>query len=240
MNYIAQINAFERWLETNYLPVPSQLLWYKLMNISNRAGWPEWIQVDNRRLMATMQINREATFIGVRDRLANAGLIEFQKGRKGFPNRYKINTFKSVVETVVQSEVKSVVNPVVKTEVETVDINKHKQKPNVNSKKGISKEIPEKKSYVPDDLLNDAILAFIDFRKKIKAPMTDHAVDLTIKKLNGMTNDNDEKIRILNQSIMNGWKGVFPLKETDQRQVRGNTGNFYDEMKEWANEHECN
>ena len=223
MNYIAQINAFERWLETNYLPVPSQLLWYKLMNISNRAGWPEWIQVDNRRLMATMQINREATFIGVRDRLANAGLIEFQKGRKGFPNRYRINTFKSVVQS----------------EAETVDINKHKQKPNENSKKGISKEIPEKKTYVPDDLLNAAILDFVAFRKSIKAPMTDHAVDLVIKKLDKMTTDNDEKIDILNQSIMNGWKGVFPLKNQGQKYERGSTGNFYDQMKEWANEHEC-
>ena len=70
--------------------------------------------------------------------------------------------------------------------------------------------------------------------------MTDHAIDLIIKSLDKMTSDNDEKIEIINQSIVNGWKGVFPLKKQGQQQNRRSAGNFYDEMKEWANEHECN
>lgn len=126
MNYIELINDFERWLETNYLPISSQLLWYKLIALFNRCGWSEWVTVDNQRLMALMQMKREATFIDCRDKLLKAGLFEFQKGKKGQPNKYKINTFKSVVQTVVKSEVKRVVYPVVKTVVKTVDINKHK------------------------------------------------------------------------------------------------------------------
>ena len=43
MNYIAEINAFERWLETNHLSAVSQLLWYKLIMLFNRCGWLEWI-----------------------------------------------------------------------------------------------------------------------------------------------------------------------------------------------------
>lgn len=126
MNYIELINDFERWLETNYLPISSQLLWYKLIALFNRCGWSEWVIVDNQRLMALMQMKREATFIECRDKLLKAGLFEFQKGKKGQPNKYKINTFKSVVQTVAKSEVKRVVYPVVKTVVKTVDINKHK------------------------------------------------------------------------------------------------------------------
>ncbi|EHL19446.1 hypothetical protein HMPREF9628_00167 [Peptoanaerobacter stomatis] len=122
MNYIELINDFERWLETNYLPISSQLLWYKLIALFNRCGWSEWVTVDNQRLMALMQMKREATFIECRDKLLKAGLFEFQKGKKGQPNKYKINTFKTVVQTVVKSEV----YPVVKSEVKTVDINKHK------------------------------------------------------------------------------------------------------------------
>ncbi|MGP1411873.1 MAG: hypothetical protein ACTTKD_08570 [Peptoanaerobacter stomatis] len=126
MNYIELINDFERWLETNYLPISSQLLWYKLIALFNRCGWSEWVTVDNQRLMALMQMKREATFIECRDKLLKTGLFEFQKGKKGQPNKYKINTFKSVVQTVAKSEVKRVVYPVVKSEVKTVDINKHK------------------------------------------------------------------------------------------------------------------
>ena len=44
--------------------------------------------------------------------------------------------------------------------------------------------------------------------------MTDRAVDLAIKKINELSGgDNDLAIKIINQSIMNSWQGLFPLKE---------------------------
>lgn len=156
MNYIAEINAFERWLETNSLPIASQLLWYKLMSICNRCGWAEWVTVDNWRLMGLMQIRREATFIDIRNKLVDAGVIVYQKGKKGSPNKYKMisftfnkevqtvvnnkNTFNNEVQSEVQSVVNTVVNSEVQTVVNTVDINKHKHKLNINNKKKDSKE----------------------------------------------------------------------------------------------------
>ena len=91
MSYIDLINAFERWCETNYLPISSQLLWYKLISLFNSCGWSEWVVVDNQRLMALLDMKREATFI-CRDRLIKEGLFEYQKGKKGSPNKYKICT----------------------------------------------------------------------------------------------------------------------------------------------------
>ncbi len=93
MTYIDLINAFEKWLETNYLPSSAQLLWYKLIVIFNKAGWSEWVTVDNYRLMSIMQINREATFIQIRNKLIEANLFEYVKGKKGQPNKYKICTY---------------------------------------------------------------------------------------------------------------------------------------------------
>ena len=126
MDYLREINAFERWLETNYLPCLSQLLWYRLIALCNRAGWPEWVAVDNYRLMGMIQCKREATLIDLRGKLIDCGLIELRKGKKGSPNQYKINTFtsvvKSVVNTVVETEVNSVVESVAQTVAETVDI----------------------------------------------------------------------------------------------------------------------
>ena len=94
MSYIDLINAFEIWLETNYLPISSQLLWYKLIGLFNRCGWAEWVSVDNQRLMAKLHITREATFIDVRNKLIEAELFFYKKGKKGTPNQYKINTYK--------------------------------------------------------------------------------------------------------------------------------------------------
>lgn len=105
MTYIELINAFEKWLETNYLPSSAQLLWYKLIALFNKAGWSEWVTVDNHRLMALLDVKREATFISHRDKLIEAGLFEYQKGKKGSPNRYKICTvnFESINSSIKSS-----------------------------------------------------------------------------------------------------------------------------------------
>jgi hypothetical protein len=79
------------------------------------------------------------------------------------------------------------------------------------------------KEYVADQPLNQAILDFIEYRKK-KAPMTPKAVDLMIKKLNELSPVTSVQIAILNQSILNGWKGVFELKQ-DKRQDQPKSSN---------------
>ena len=98
------------------------------------------------------------------------------------------------------------------------------------------KKTKEEKIYYPlDEKLNQAFLDFIAFRKTIKAPMTDRAVELMIGKLDGMTADNNEKIRILEQSILNGWKGIYPLQPVSggsgsQKKEKG----FYEMAQEYV------
>ena len=89
INYILQINSFERWLESNFLPAGSQLLWYKLMAICNRSGWQEWIQVDAQRLMNAIG-ETKSSFMRSRDSLLASGLIEYRRGKKGHPSSYKL------------------------------------------------------------------------------------------------------------------------------------------------------
>ena len=72
-----------------------------------------------------------------------------------------------------------------------------------NVKEIIYSDVPE---------LNETIIAFIDYRKSIKKPMSDRAITLLLGKLNKMSNSVQEQIEILNQSILNGWQGIFPLK----------------------------
>ena len=75
--------------------------------------------------------------------------------------------------------------------------------------------------YFPnDESLNQAFLDYLEMRKQIKKPMTERAVELAIKKLEELSTlpfsdsmDNDLAIQILNQSVMNSWQGLFPLKE---------------------------
>jgi hypothetical protein len=53
-------------------------------------------------------------------------------------------------------------------------------------------------------------------RKKIRKPATDKAKDLVLKELH--KNDLVTAISMLEQSIMNSWQGVFPLKQQKNRE----------------------
>ena len=94
-------------------------------------------------------------------------------------------------------------------------------------KKG-NKEKNTKKEFFPDDeKLNQAFADFVDMRKQIKAPMTDRAVSMAIKKLTELSGGNpDAAVKILEQSVMNGWKGLFPLKEVKKPEQKNAFNNF--------------
>lgn len=65
--------------------------------------------------------------------------------------------------------------------------------------------------------LESSIRDFIDMRKTIKKPMTSKALELLFRNLEKLTNLEEEKIAILNQSIEHGWQTVYPLKTNNMR-----------------------
>lgn len=84
----------------------------------------------------------------------------------------------------------------------------NRRKKEGKKERNIYSDIPE---------LQKAILDFIDHRKQIKDPMTDRAVELMIRELNKLSSDTTVQIEILNQSILNGWKGIFELKQKENK-----------------------
>lgn len=89
MNYIAELNAFERALETVRLTGNAQLLWYKLMCLANKSNWSEWIEVDNGRLESMLGCGNKA-LIRARDKLIEKSFIEYQRGKGHGVGKYKI------------------------------------------------------------------------------------------------------------------------------------------------------
>lgn len=76
-----------------------------------------------------------------------------------------------------------------------------------------------KEFFVEDLIVNRGIEEFIEFRKSIKSPMTKRAIQLLINKLDVLTEKSldprTEKIEILHQSILSGWKGIFPVNKNN-------------------------
>ena len=64
--------------------------------------------------------------------------------------------------------------------------------------------------------LHSWFLAFIEMRKKMKAPMTEQAVKIALNKLSSLTQDEEEAIKIIEQSIEHGWKSFYPLWKTQR------------------------
>lgn len=88
--------------------------------------------------------------------------------------------------------------------------------------KSVNKEKEEKEkketyvsildSYTSNDSLKSSLNDFIEMRKKMKG-FTTRAFKLALNKLDELSNDDNEKIKIVNQSVMNSWKSFYELKE---------------------------
>ena len=88
------------------------------------------------------------------------------------------------------------------------------------TKKGFDAVVEE---YTTNEELKSAIIGFIEFRKAIKAALTDRALTLCLNKLDKLANNDLEKIAILNQSVERGWKGLFEIKNSNFMQPANNT-----------------
>ena len=109
-------------------------------------------------------------------------------------------------------------------------INKNVKDNNINNNNiNINKEKYKKESYFENEELNNLFIEFLDLRKKIKCKNTDRAINLLLKELNKY--DDKIKIEMINNSIMNSWKSVYPIKQNKKEQT----------LPEWFNkEYEVN
>lgn len=95
-------------------------------------------------------------------------------------------------------------------------ININKEIKEINKKESISKDIPKKEvKYFESLKVNTIFNEFIEVRKKLKAVNSERAINLLINKLNNY--DEETQYKMIEQSIINSWKGIFELKEKKER-----------------------
>lgn len=97
-----------------------------------------------------------------------------------------------------------------------IDKDKKKRKKKVSSSSSQSQKDSEAreviKAYTDNLNLQETLEQFLEMRKEIKKPMTGNAVKRLTTKLDGLATTDNEKIAILEESIINGWQSVWPLK----------------------------
>lgn len=226
-------------------------VWFKLLCLAGKQNNSGVFMMGNSipytdKMLATIFRMKESTVTMALQTFEKFGMIEIIDGVITIPNWGKHQNLDQLEERKEymrnymrehrqkQKELACKVNSKVNSKVNVNSLEEDKDK-NKNKKR-------EEKTYSADAELNDAILAFIEYRKKIKKPMTDRAIDLLIKKLNEMDPFIPNQIEILNQSIVNGWNGIFPLKQENKskdtsypKQTKAEELNdFYNMAADWA------
>lgn len=108
-----------------------------------------------------------------------------------------------------------------KANAKQTESNKRKEKESKEKKKESKLNKKEKiEAYTTNPILIETLNDFVEMRERIKAPLnTDRAFTLVFNRLDDLSKNNDEtKIKILEQSILNNWKGVFELKGSTKQQ----------------------
>ena len=75
-------------------------------------------------------------------------------------------------------------------------------------------------AYTENEDLRVELKEHLKTRKQKKAALNNRAIELSLKKLDRLADSDEEKLLIVQNSIMNGWVGFFPLNQDEKRQLR--------------------
>ena len=187
--------------------------WSSFQSYKDRK--PPWIRLhksilDNYEFHSMSENARSLIFmlwlLASEDEDPVSGLIRYGYGKIAFRLRMTEKKVKDGCEELEQNgflqlnqQCNSSVTDVLQNSYESVT-------PETETETETERVLPD---FVDEKLWDDFVL----MRKKIKAPMTDKAIELAISKLEKMKGDGQSPNAVLEQSIMNSWKGLFPVEE---------------------------
>ena len=196
------------------VPPVAQALYFRLFLINNRAGWTEWFGATNQRLMLEVGLNSAHTLIENRNLLKRLGFIDFKQGKKGQPTLYRLNDM---------CEEKGALNAL-NTAPQTAHIYRQetmtKTKKEKYKKENTLDSLLESclESYTDNAELLEALRGFVEMRREKGRSLTKRALRLNLSKLDKLSSTDEVKIAIVNETVMRGWLGFFPLKQQEVRQ----------------------
>lgn len=75
-------------------------------------------------------------------------------------------------------------------------------------------------SYTENKKLQEELKEHLKVRKQKKAALTNRAIELSLKKLDDLANNDEEKILMVQNAIMNGWTSFYPLKPDEKKRQK--------------------
>ena len=240
MNYLKQLNAFYKIIPIKQISSNAKNLYETLLYINSSCYWKSDFMVANLYLMSLTGLNKQA-ICRARNELIQKELVDFKKGKnQNEAGKYTIIEFVTADDTAndtaddtpndtPNNTADDTINKLNKTKLNKTKIEKEKNKKEKATE--FDKLIDENFN---DDELKNTIYEFIKMRKAIKKPLTTRGLELMIKKLYKLTPNIDEQIDIINNSIMNNWQGIFPLKQDSSKSSKKGSFDDFKEIMEEA------
>ena len=229
-NYYAIIPANVRYDKN--LKDKAKLLYGEITALCNEKGYC-W--ASNRYFAELYSVSIKTISTLIKNLIDNGYIyseIIYKDGSKEIDKRYlKLvnNPIENIVNTPMEEKVNTPMEEKVKdnnTVINNTIINNKKEKKEKASSKNNKSEIDMLiEEYTNNTELKNTLIEFVKHRKSLKAPMTTRALKQLMNKLNSLATNDFTKIEILNESILNGWKGVFPLKNNWTPKNKGGFNN---------------
>ena len=230
MEYISQILKFNELLLTNNLAPGQIALWYALMHINNKCQWSKWFTAAIRTLELYTGLSKNGV-IKARNILKQKGLIDFTSNGTAAAS-FHIKILYSGTDSgtdsglLTRQRLRLDKDKDYKKEKDKKEKEPPTDPPNAKKKNARPQgDYDRILSDIEDEELKNLYYEYIKMRKLIKAPMTDYMLRLLINKVNTLEPDNVERQKqLLKNSMVKGWKSVYPLKDADDRKMNGKGG----------------
>ena len=227
-NYWAILPADVRYDE-NLKPM-EKILYAELTALTKKHGYC-WAR---NKYFAQLYNVTERSIRGWLSHLEDLGYItnEFQKSNEGTLRKIHLNDIGKISDVEFPGEKKysHQGGRNVPPRGEEIFLHNNTSINNINNnnkkkyikEKGYSNLIED---YTDNSELIEAINDFIEMRKTIKKPPTERAIQLILNKLSKFSSSDDEKIKILERSIVNCWQDVYELnaKWSDKNGAKGDS-----------------
>lgn len=178
------------------------------------------------------------------ENLQKQGLVTVE--RKGMPAKRYIRINEDAISQILSNKKSKILTSRSEKfelqEVKEFDRNKNKDNKNKvnNNKKESKKERKTEKlsstsskpkepkisfdtlidNFTENVQLREELKEHLKVRKQKKGALTNRALQLSLSKLDKIAADDYEKIKIVQNAIMNGWTGFFPLKPDEKKAMK--------------------
>lgn len=184
-------------------------IYFHFLHIANSLRWKESFGVTAGQTMEALGIGSVKTYRKHFDELIEYGLIEIKKRST---NQYSCHV-------IALPKITYPVTDHVPNQLPTIDLTTypsydpiHKTNKTVKTDKTKkTKGADLNKVYSENEKVNKVFIEFLQNRIEIKKPATQRAADLLVTEMRKLYKSPDEAIAGINQSIMKGWTGLFPL-----------------------------